>query len=297
MFALLLVTMFVTSCVQSDLYDEFYDDDMPSWMMFARRKFKNENGDQSNNNSSSEDEWPDAYEETHPNGYENPWEDGGDDDYTYPKPIVPIVPDPVVVIHDHEHLPTVVYDRIPGLMGSHNLNPDCEYKTLNCIVRFILGREPDESVVRSVCNSVGYDGMPTMRDALTGIIGYYWSVEAVQQFFNNLYHNEIVGYCSHSDSFSEWDVVRTRTINVPQWVAPNGDNNHMFVVNSNCYISPEDYSNVNIPDGYVMYGGQALSSKSDDQEIKFHKDWFDDGRRIKAEVFINLRNAYQNRNN
>ena len=41
--AMLLGLMALTSCVQTDLYDDFYDD-MSSESMIARRKFKNDNG-------------------------------------------------------------------------------------------------------------------------------------------------------------------------------------------------------------------------------------------------------------
>ena len=74
--ALFIGTMALSSCVQGGLYDDFYDEDMPSWMMIARRKFKNENGNNDNNGSGDVD----PYDELHPNGPVNPWPDDEDDD-------------------------------------------------------------------------------------------------------------------------------------------------------------------------------------------------------------------------
>lgn len=50
--AMLLGLMALTSCVQTDLYDEFYDD-MSSESMIARRKFKNDNGGSGSNMAQS----------------------------------------------------------------------------------------------------------------------------------------------------------------------------------------------------------------------------------------------------
>lgn len=41
---MLLVVMSLTSCVQSDMYDGFFDDDLSSGEMIARRKYKNDYG-------------------------------------------------------------------------------------------------------------------------------------------------------------------------------------------------------------------------------------------------------------
>ena len=66
---MLVVTLSLSSCVQGDLYDDLYDEDMPSWMMIGRRKFKNDNGDNNSSNGNSS------------NNYGNNNEDGFGDDF------------------------------------------------------------------------------------------------------------------------------------------------------------------------------------------------------------------------
>lgn len=45
--AVLFGAISLTSCVQNDMYDEYFDEDLSSETMIARRKFKNDNGGQS----------------------------------------------------------------------------------------------------------------------------------------------------------------------------------------------------------------------------------------------------------
>ena len=97
----LLGAFVLSSCVQGDLYDDLYDEDMPSWMMIGRRKFKNDNGDNGNNGNND----PDPYDWLHEGLDDDPWGGTGDqsgqtDNQTHNNPIVPHLPDPQVEVPD-----------------------------------------------------------------------------------------------------------------------------------------------------------------------------------------------------
>lgn len=129
----LLGAFVLSSCVQGDLYDDLYDEDMPSWMMIGRRKFKNDNGDNGNNGNND----PDPYDWLHEGLDDDPWgEDTGGQSggQTDTDPIVPRVQDPVV--------------HIPQTLPEDNLPPMYNVFESTSAYRYLNGRMPDEVFYR-----------------------------------------------------------------------------------------------------------------------------------------------------